>query len=261
MNQTSLLPIIFLAAALSSCTTPLSHNPSFNITRSDGRETIAQLQETPEPLERPLIIIGGFFDPGVGAKTLKNKFSKITTDTPIVAIPLVGCKNFDACVTRVLREIKTQLPNGNSDETLEVDVVGISMGGLVARYAAVPHSYRTRLHIHRLFTISSPHQGAKLAPLPAFNELQIEMRPGSVVLQAIEESTPDYEIYPYVRLGDEIVGADNAAPAGENPWWVPAHIGEPRHHFAFVDSRFLAEIGLKLRGYEGYATHPRTPLP
>ena len=51
--------------------------------------------------------------------------------------------------------------------TYEVDVIGQSMGGLIAVYAALDDpTLGKRVKIRRLYTICSPLQGAKLATLP-----------------------------------------------------------------------------------------------
>ena len=85
------------------------------------------------------------------------------------------------------------------------------------------------------------------------------MRTESEFLETLNAEEPDYEIVPYARLGDEVVGASNAAPPGRNPWWVSrswffAHAGS-------TDMRILADIARRLRGEEPFAIDPPAPLP
>ncbi len=64
----------------------------------------------------------------------------------------------------VIDAVDQKFPSSDPEVTTEVDVIGYSMGGLAARYAAMPATAvnlsKRRLQIGRLFTISSPHRGA-----------------------------------------------------------------------------------------------------
>ena len=84
--------------------------------------------------------------------------------------------DFDEIADYVVREVEKKWPSGDEAQTVPVDVVGVSMGGLVARWAALAPGRadtgdgRTagggctkRLNIVRLFTFSSPHRGAVMA--------------------------------------------------------------------------------------------------
>jgi pimeloyl-ACP methyl ester carboxylesterase len=147
--------------------------------------------------------------------------------------------------------------------TVEVDVIGFSMGGLVARHAARPNSLGKRLNIRRLFTISSPHRGARLASLPTVDQRMIDMRPGSAFLADLNShlSEADYELLAYTRLGDMIVGPENAAPPGMSPWWVANASFSLAHISAGADPRILADIARRLRNEPPFTTTPASPLP
>ena len=108
---------------------------------------------------------------------------------------------------------------------IEVDVVAISMGGLIARYAAMPLPDDSRqLRIRRLFTISTPHRGAKLAALPTFDQRQIDMRPGSAFLASLDDALADadYDLLPYVR------GEADGVPH-DTLFWTQDHYRVVRH--------------------------------
>jgi hypothetical protein len=84
------------------------------------------------------------------------------------------------------------------------------------------------------------------------------MRRGSAFLAELDDqlASASYELYTYARLGDMIVGVENAAPPGMDPWWVAnpplglAHLGAPH------DPRILADILRRLRGEPALATRP-----
>lgn len=70
----------------------------------------------------------------------------------------------------------------------EVDVVGHSLGGLIARY------YVQRLggdaRVRTLVMLGTPHAGTNAAPWAGAHPLVRQMRPGSDVLQELAESAP-----------------------------------------------------------------------
>ncbi len=141
-----------------------------------------------------------------------------------------------------------------------MDVIGYSMGGVVARFAAI---WKERpLQIARLFTISSPLIGADRANrLPLLHPLQKHLRSGSPMLAEINATTKDYPIFSYVRLGDEPVGIENAAVPGTVPWWLPTPAFGSPHDGAFSDPRILADITRRLRGEPALASAPAAELP
>lgn len=70
----------------------------------------------------------------------------------------------------------------------EVDVVGHSLGGLIARY------YVQRLggdiRVRTLVTLGTPHSGTHVAPLMNAHPIVRQMRPGSTVLEELREPAP-----------------------------------------------------------------------
>ena len=197
------------------------------------------------------------------------------------------CDSFDACRLRVAQAVDRAFPSDDSNQTVEVDVIGLSMGGLVGRYCAAefvpagetPSSQPSpggrgsksgkRLRIRRLFTTSSPHLGAVRAErLPQLLELQRDMTPGSELYERLERAEASagasgtrYELVPYVRLGDDVVGSANAAPKGRTAWWVTNPPGQFAHVGAMTDPRILADVVRRLRGEKPITKEPAAPLP
>lgn len=259
----TVLLTVFLSAA--GCSADIPANPSFALTYSDAKAALAQMRRDPKSLERPLIIAGGYQDPGLIAPGIANRFRKLTGGSDniisVTYFSLVG--TFDACSDRLIDVVQEQFPNDDPSVTTEVDVIGYSMGGLVARYAAQPREGERRLRINRLFTISTPHRGANLAGIPTADARQIDMRAGSAFLKQLDLQLPeaDYELYTYSRLDDLIVGTENAAPLGANPWWVANPPFSLAHVEACKDPRILADIARRVRGETPFATSPAAPLP
>jgi hypothetical protein len=142
---------------------------------------------------------------------------------------------------------------------MEAKAVAASAGGK----ADEPARRARRLRIARLFTLSTPHQGAVLAVLPTFHKLHLQMRHGSQFLCDLDDCEKDaaYPIYPYVRLYDGWVGESNAAPAGRTAWWVPTPPFQGAHSGVVTDPRIIADIGRRLRGEAPFTQDPPAPLP
>jgi hypothetical protein len=258
--------VILVCALVGGCSADRPLNPSFPAAMRDAKAMLLQMQQDPRPLRRPLVVAGGIHDPGfVAGRMAKALARAIETDDLIITVTFTGrgTGTFDECRQRLIEAVETAFGPTQGPTTVEVDVIGISMGGIVARYAAGPRDDGgKRLRIRRLFTIASPHRGARLAALPTFDRRVVDMRAGSDFLATLDAELPEasYELYAYARLGDFIVGAANAAPPGRNPWWVAnppfalAHIGAPH------DARIMADILRRLRGQEPLAVLPEAPF-
>jgi len=232
-------------------------NPSFDVSRDSALKIINHIQDNAKPLDRPLVIVGGFRDPGFGPYIERSIISARIDDRRIIAIPMAFEPDFDHCRAKLIAKVQRQFPNQ------QVDVIGLSMGGLVARYAAAPIEGKPRLEIARLFTVSSPHTGAVLARMPTLDRKVIDMRPGSEFLANLAklDANQNYELIPYVRLGDEFVGEQYAAPKGSVAWWLDTPPLEPAHIGAGTDPRIVADILLRLRDEPPLTHEPRAPIP
>ncbi|CAL9549652.1 MULTISPECIES: esterase/lipase family protein [Streptomyces] len=69
-----------------------------------------------------------------------------------------------------------------------VDVVGHSLGGLIARYYVQRLGGDTR--VRTLVTLGTPHSGTRVAPLANAHPIVRQMRPGSPVLEELTRPAP-----------------------------------------------------------------------
>ncbi|CAM5425252.1 esterase/lipase family protein [Streptomyces pilosus] len=69
-----------------------------------------------------------------------------------------------------------------------VDVVGHSLGGLIARYYVQRLGGDTR--VRTLVTLGTPHTGTRVAPLANAHPIVRQMRPGSPVLEELARPAP-----------------------------------------------------------------------
>jgi hypothetical protein len=261
-----LLPITFLLATI-GCAANQPTNPSFPVDADQAQRALAYMSSHPHRLERPLLIVGGFMDPNVSPPLYKWQFHRLTNDDRIATASIGLCGSFDQCRAALIDAVDRAFPSDDPDFTTEVDVIGASLGGLAARYAAAPSvdpvKPHRRLRIARLFSIASPHAGATLAASFGFTQYHRDMKPGSEFLQRLagNDQAAAYEVYPYVLLGDGIVGDQYAAPPHQSPIWLPTPPLQLAHVAAMSDPRILADIAKRLRGEHPFSTTPTSPLP
>ena len=283
---------IIIATLLSGCaSSDVPLNPSFPLTVDQGWDEVHAMEASPKRLERPVIVLGGYVDPGSAPIQTAMFIESATGDKRVMVVNTTLDFSFNAARDHVIEAIEEAFPSSDPHATVEVDVVAHSMGGLVARYAALDRAAPLspwekagvraatnnedltsdadtapspkRLRIHRLFSICVPHRGADTADLPFFDPRQHAMRRGSRMLQQLDAAleTLDYQIIPYTRLGDSMVGDRNAAPWGQRAWWVQNLLGDSPHFNSSNDPRILADILRRLRGEPHYTTSPPAPLP
>lgn len=249
---------------LGGCAAERPANPSFPLTMSTARAEMSVMRAEPHAAARPVVVVGGYADPGIAAPGLAGDLRDlIGADAVIVAVSPGFSATMQGARNTLIRRVEA-LPGGEADAqwTVEVDVVAVSMGGLVAAYAAMPREDGgRRLKIARLFTICTPYRGATMAAVPSLEPRVADMRKDSAFLARLEGSERGYELVPYARLDDRIVGEENTAPNGMTPWWVETPTLQMSHIDCYRDSRIVADIARKLRNEPGYTVGTPAPLP
>ncbi len=257
--------------ALSRLVTDRVHNPDFpaadGIIQAEWRRMAAQ----PRALARPLVVLGGWRAPHYGAAGLALRLAQLTSARPEQVLPVsfFWRASFPSILGKTINRIHAALLSNPADGPIEIDIVGISMGGLVARALAAeidgpgtlgdgphPGAPLDRLRIRRIFTIGTPHRGAALARYLVPDSAARTMRPGSALLEWLDAHLPrrDYELVCYARLRDGWVGARNTAPPGMDPIWtsglrILSHlsIGHDRRIQVDLARRLRAEPPLAVR--------------
>ncbi|MEY3144279.1 MAG: hypothetical protein RLY21_2772 [Planctomycetota bacterium] len=252
--------VILFSIAASGCAMPRrTPNPSFPTTKEEAQADLDRMTANPLPLERPLVVLAGIGDPKISSGALIRGLAPCVTGT-IVELSFFNEFTFEGCRQKLLREVAAAL-DVDPDHLPEVDVVAFSMGGLIARDAAIPDRAARQLPIRRLYTISAPHEGARLAGIPMGLPQGEDMTPGSEFMERLRVAPRTYELVCYARLDDITVGEEFAAPYGEPLWWVPTPSGEWSHMAAFSDPRIIADIARRLRGERSLTRPPAAPLP
>jgi pimeloyl-ACP methyl ester carboxylesterase len=219
------------------------------------RTEVERMRASPVSLERPLLILSGWRSPGLGT-TLGVRLRRLTgaskSEVISFAYPFAG--RIEPSATKVARKTAERFGTNNAERTVEVDVVAVSMGGLVARTAASSLIETPRLNIVRLFTLGTPHRGALLADKVRVDQASRDMQPGSPFLDRLNEELAEnpFEIVAYAALDDWMVGATNTSPPGRDPIWFP---GAPllSHHLISRNMPIVVDIARRLRREEPIA--------
>lgn len=233
-------------------------NPSFSISLDEARAELRAMRADPKPLRRPVVICTGFMDPGFGSLLLRRRWrGAIAPGPPVVTVTFFNTFTLAAARHKLDRAMRRLAARGFT----EIDLVGTSMGGLMARDAAAHACPAHGLRVARLFTLATPHRGTPRANAPQVHGLQALMRPGSDYLHQLDAAPRDYTLRCYTRLHDWVVGHQHAAPPGVPTWWVATPRFDSSHGGAFGDPRLAADLLRHLRHEPGYTHDPPTPLP
>ena len=232
-------------------------------------EQLDRLRADPRPLDRPLVVLDGWHQPPLSAVGIRDRLVRLTGADPgqAIAISFFWSWSIPSSARRTIDRVEQTWPSDDPDETVEVDVVGYSMGGIVARYAAdmwetLPPDVRPakRLNVRRVYTIATPHRGARLARWLPLDASAWAMRPTSVMLDRLDaaRSSATYELVCYTQTNDITVGARNTAPPGMEPIWTPGTL-IASHFTSRVNPHILLDIALRLRGDEPLAGEGSRP--
>jgi len=247
------------AIALVVLTTAACHKvgPENPRVRTDAHELNllrAELRDNPVSLRRPVVVITGLWDPGVGDADIAATLAQLTSGRPddFIRFQPGVPQNFDESIIELTELINERLNDGRPAlVTPEVDVVALSMGGLVARHATIPSVRWITLDAARVFTLASPHTGARFAEdWHWLDPIIADMAPGSDYLAWLDRNDPrDYRLFPYAVTNDPVVGKEYAAPSDweQDPLWVRGRF-HSSHQFIHRDEILLTDIALRLRG-------------
>ena len=247
---------------------------SYPLTREQIAAEHARLRRTPAGLSRPVVILNGYHTPPQVAWWARLQLSRLTShragDFLTVSYPTET--RIERAAEKAITAVERRWPKGGGsdagagDGTIEVDVVGISMGGLVARFAAMEAERRThplrhhapgpsRLRIANLYTFATPHQGSMRAALIAPDDAARDMQPMSRFLEALNRAERPYPLVAYTQTRDNLIAPGAAAPPGES-----ALVGTGSRmmsHFTVTHNPwFLADLARRLRREPPLLTPP-----
>jgi len=232
-------------------------NPNFSVTEAEVGRLRDRAAKSPPVVARPLLLLSGYHSPKFPARAAAKHLRRFGACDPAQSL-IVSYPYALSVEAAVIKATAAVAERGWMDR--EVDVVGVSMGGLVARVLAADHG----LNVKRLFTLATPHRGAKMTERLAPDAAALQLMPGSEFLQRLDVSLAlrTYELVCYAVLRDWMVGARNTAPIGMAPHWLDP-VKPPMRlmsHFSIsLDARIMADVALRLRGEAPISGTPVEP--
>lgn len=161
--------------------------------REQDRPTLPVPKGTPElPAEAkpPVVLLHGFIDNRSVFVLLRRSLSQHGRQQ-------IESLNYSplTCDIRIAAELLGRHIEQVCERTgsRRVDVVGHSLGGLIARYYVQRLGGDTR--VRTLVTLGTPHSGTRVAPLANAHPIVRQMRPGSPVLEELSRPAPGCRTY------------------------------------------------------------------
>lgn len=265
-GQRWIFRIMFLALLLllGGCTTltgPSKDNP---LPKAELRAALEQMRTEPVEIERPVITIDGWLNYG-GASIIHRELKNLTGGEEDLFVkyhyPLIF-STLESNARKIVKIVEERWPSDDPEWTTEIDVVGFSMGGLIARVAAESprkgKKPRKRLKVKSMFTIGSPHKGTSWwIRWAAIDQMSwaVSLWGGnyrSWLNERLVEA--DYDLYCYGQGNDWIVG--NNFEAAGYPEIKARGLFLFSHTSSYGNYRHLADIASRLRGEDPIVPNP-----
>jgi len=251
--QALFLALVILLGGCTTLTGPSRDNP---LSKSELRAELAKMRVEPVQLERPVVVIDGWTAFG-GASIIKRELINLTDGEQDLVIkysyPLIF-STLESNARKIVKRIEERWPSDDPEWTTEVDVVGYSMGGIIARVAAEsPRKSgkpRKRLKVKHMFTIAAPHKGTGwwIGWLPVDQMSWAVSLWGRNYRKWLDErlAEADYELYCYGQGNDWIVDG-NFEAVGHPEFKARGQI-ILSHLSSYGNYRHLGDIAARLRG-------------
>ncbi|GEB56428.1 esterase/lipase family protein [Streptomyces gardneri] len=137
------------------------------------------------PGVRPVVLLHGFVDNRsvfVLLRRVLNRHGRDCVESLNYSPLTCDLRSAAELLGRRVEEIRARTGHA------EVDIVGHSLGGLIARYYVQRLGGDTR--VRTLVMLGTPHSGTRVAPLADAHPLVRQMRPGSAVLRELADPAP-----------------------------------------------------------------------
>src|SRR5690349_11363085 len=114
-------------------------NPDFRPPPAGIAAEWGRMRASPTGLVRPLVVMSGWRAPRWPVAALARRMRRLVGASSEMVLPVsfTWCWSFGTAAAKAAAAVERRWPLEDSEETVEVDVIGVSMGGIVARCAAV----------------------------------------------------------------------------------------------------------------------------
>ncbi|MYW68378.1 alpha/beta fold hydrolase [Streptomyces sp. SID8379] len=152
---------------------------------AEDLEELAEAPRLPAPTKPPVLLLHGFIDNRSVFVLLRRSLAQHgRNQVESLNYSPLTC-DIRTAATLLARHV-TQLCERTGQD--RIDIVGHSLGGLIARY------YVQRLggdaRVRTLVTLGTPHAGTRIAPLADAHPIVRQMRPDSAVMEELKAPAP-----------------------------------------------------------------------
>lgn len=165
---------------------PGSKRPPSGGDSTTGPSAPAPLSTRRAPTHPPVVMLHGFVDNRSVFVLLRRSLARHGWHH-------LECLNYSplTCDIRAAAELLGRHIEEIGDRTGQdrVDIVGHSLGGLIARYYV--QCLGGDLRVRTLITLGTPHSGTTVAPLASAHPIVRQMRPGSSVIEELSRPAPE----------------------------------------------------------------------
>ena len=119
LNMTFPLAVLL---GLIGCSADKPLNPSFPLTLDSARGAIREMADDPKPIQRPVVVLGGIYDPGLASSSLADRTRRLFNAEQrdmVMSISFFGLGKFDRCRDRVIQRVQERFPSEIDGETVE----------------------------------------------------------------------------------------------------------------------------------------------
>jgi pimeloyl-ACP methyl ester carboxylesterase len=259
--HTLFLALVVLLSGCTTLTAPSKDNP---LPSSELRTELEQMRADPVELDHPVVVIDGWLNYG-GAGVITRELKELTGGEEDLFVkynyPLIF-STLESNARKIVKIVEERWPSDDPEWTTEIDVVGFSMGGLIARVAAeAPREGkkpRKRLKVKRLFTISAPHKGTGWwIRWAAIDQMSwaVSLYGGNYRTWLNERLVEaDYDLYCYGQ-GNDWISGNNFEAAGHREIKARGQFMFS-HTSSYGNYRHLADIAARLRGEDPIVPDP-----
>src|SRR5215212_4898732 len=96
------LPLLVLLLS-TGCAVPT--NPSFAVTVPEARAALKQMEAAPKVLPRPVVVLGGYQDAGLGTLVWRGEVRRWAKDVRVVDVSFMTARDFEQCRREVIAAV------------------------------------------------------------------------------------------------------------------------------------------------------------
>src|SRR5262245_40707409 len=88
-------------------------NPSFPVTIDAARKDLTRMEEHRTTPPRPIVVLGGYWDPGLGPLVMGGEVRDHFKDVKMIGVSFMFCDSLETCRAKVIAAVERNWPSGD----------------------------------------------------------------------------------------------------------------------------------------------------